>query len=254
MGFRRFCVSIVLLIVLQGGISRSYAAEEIIVSAAASLTNAMTEIGQAFQEERPGIQVIFNFAASGSLVQQMLHGAPVDVFASASRQFMDRAQREGLIQTDSRRNFSQNTLVLAVPACAEITLDDLAGLLHAEIHVIGIGHPDTVPAGRYAKEALEAAAMWETLVPKLVFGNSVRQVLDYLRRGEVDAGLIYATDAIIGGNAVRVVESIESQPPIVYPIALTSDSQKRESAQEFVDFIMGERGQAILKNFGFSVP
>jgi molybdate transport system substrate-binding protein len=101
---------------------------------------------------------------------------------------------------------------------------------------------------------LQSLNLWDAVQSKLVFGNSVRQVLDYLRRGEVDAGLIYATDAVIGGDAVRVVEALETQTPIVYPVAITADTSKKDVAKIFLDFILTERGQTILQEFGFSAP
>lgn len=232
----------------------SYAADEIIVSAAASLTNAMTEIGKAFEEEFPEVHVVFNFASSGSLVQQMLHGAPVDVFASASQKFMNDAQEAELILEESRINFARNALVLAVPSKLESSLSGIEGIIEAGVTCIGIGIPESVPAGRYAKEALQSLNLWNSVQSKLVFGNTVRQILDYLRRGEVDAGLIYATDAVIGGDAVRVVEALETQTPIVYPVAITADTPKKDIAKIFIDFILAERGQTILKEFGFSAP
>jgi molybdate transport system substrate-binding protein len=184
----------------------------------------------------------------------MKHGAPVDVFASASQKFMDDAQRHELIHIASRENFAQNVLVLAVPAKATSSLTDIAGLLQTEIQLIGIGMPESVPAGRYAKEALQAHGLWNQVQPKLVYGNSVRQVLDYLRRGEVDAGLIYATDAVIAGDSVRIVQNVEKQMPIIYPLATTTQSEHPDMAGQFIEFVLQESGQDILQHFGFISP
>ena len=226
-------------------------AEEIIVSAAASLTNAMTEVGKSFHGDHPEVDVIFNFASSGSLLQQMLHGAPVDVFASANQKYMDDAQEKGLVKEESRQDFVRNTLVLAVPADAETVLTVMEDLAGSAVARIALGNPESVPAGRYARESLQAYGLWDSLHDKFVYGNSVRQVLDYLRRGEVDAGLVYSTDAKIGGERVKVALEPGKHKEIIYPIAVIRSSEHVDAAQQFVDFVLSEKGQAIFTEFGF---
>ena len=203
------------------------AAEELTVSAAASLTNAFPEIGQIFEKQHPGSKVIFNFAASGPLLQQIAQGAPVDVFASADQKTMDQAQEKGLIVPASRKNFVSNTLVLIVPQDSKLNLTGPKDLTQPAVKRVGLGNPASVPVGRYAQEALTQAGLWEALQPKLIMGESVRQVLDYVSRGEVDAGFVFATDAAIAKGKVKTVAEVQGHQPIVYPVALVAASQKQ---------------------------
>jgi len=232
----------------------SVEAEELVISAAASLTNALQAVGDHFEIEHPDTRIIFNFAASGALLQQMAHGAPVDVFASANQAFMDRAEEQKLTRSDTRINFANNTLVLAVPANIESPIHGWADLSREGSLNIAIGNPDSVPAGHYARQALDHCGLWETLRDRLIFAVSVRQVLDYLRRGEIDAGLIYNTDLLIAGDAVRRVDTLTTTDPIVYCIAVTYDSAHSMSAQQFIAYLLSAQGQTVLSRFGFERP
>jgi len=230
------------------------AAAELTVSAAASLTNAFTEIAKSYQDAYPGSKVLLNFGSSGSLLQQIARGAPVDVFASADLDTMDRAQKQNLILDDTRRNFSANALVLVVPARSDASVSTAADLANASIARIAVGIPESVPAGRYAKEALELQKLWEPLKDKFVFGQNVRQVLDYVARGEVDAGFVYATDAAIMKNRVRVVGALPTRNPILYPIAVVRGGGNEKVGRSFAAFVLSEQGRQILDKHGFSVP
>jgi len=230
---------------------RTAAKETIIVSAAASLTQAMQAVGKSYGAFQDQTTVAFNFAASGALLQQLAHGAPVDLYISANQAFMDQAEAKGLIIKASRCNFIRNSLVLAAAKHAAGTVKCLNDLTSPAIERIAMGHPNTVPAGRYAREALMGAFLWDAVQPKLVFGNSVRQVLDYLRRGEVDAGLIYATDAHSAGNRIGPAKEVVTQTPVVYCLAITVSSSRKNAAREFVDYILRPEGQKVLAGFGF---
>ncbi len=229
-------------------------AEELTVSAAASLTNAFPEIGQIFEKQHPGSKVIFNFAASGPLLQQIAQGAPVDVFASADEKTMDQAQEKGLIVPASRKNFVSNTLVLIVPKDSKLNLTGPQGLTQPEVKRVAVGNPVSVPVGRYTKETLTQAGLWEVLQPKLIMGESVRQVLDYVSRGEEDAGFVYATDAAIMGGKVKHVATVQGHQPIVYPVALVAASKKQALGKEFIKLIESPEGMAILTKYGFGKP
>ncbi len=229
----------------------SLAAEEIIVSAAASLTNGMTEISHAFEEQNPGIKITCNFASSGSLVQQMDKGAPVDVFASASLEHMDRAEEKGLISSQTKKIFATNQLVLIVPAQSVVPINDVSGLKAGNFKKIAVGHPESVPAGRYAKIFLEENKMWNVLYDRLVYSNSARQVLDYVRRGETDAGFVYNTDVAIAGGKVKAKLVAGKLLNILYPIAVTRMTMHRLSAVRFCEFVNGPAGRKILSEYGF---
>jgi len=229
-------------------------AQELTVSAAASLTNAFPEIGKSFEQQHPGTKVIFNFAASGPLLQQIAQGAPVDVFASADQQTMNQAQEKGLIVPASRKNFVGNTLVLIVPQDSKLTLTGPKDLVLPAVKRVAMGNPVTVPAGRYAQEALTQEGVWEAVQPKLILGESVHQVLDYVSRGEVDAGFVFATDAAIAKGKVKTVAKVQGHQPIVYPVALVAATQQKALAQEFLNFLFAPESVAILSKYGFAKP
>jgi len=230
------------------------AEQELIVSAAASLTNVFGQIGRRFENANPGVKVIFNFAASGPLLQQIEKGAPVDVFASADQKSMDQAMEKNLILPETRKDFVSNKLVLIVPKDSRLPVKGLQDLGLEEVSKVCLGNPETVPAGRYTRELLSNEGLWETLKPKFIYGNSVRQVLDYVGRGEVDAGFVFATDAAIAKDKVRVVVAAEKLKPILYPVAVVATARAKETAQRFVDCVLSEEGREIFSRYGFGRP
>ncbi len=230
------------------------AEQELIVSAAASLTNAFGEIGKKFESANPGTRVVFNFGASGALLQQIDKGAPVDVFASADQKTMDQAAEKGLIISGARKDFVSNELVLILPHGAKTPVKALQDLTAGEIGKIALGNPDTVPAGRYAQEVLTNEGLWEELKPRFIFGESVRQVLDYVSRGEVDAGFVFATDAAVAKDTVSVALEATKHKPITYPIAVVGSTKNRDLATLFVNFVLSGEGREILFSYGFKKP
>jgi molybdate transport system substrate-binding protein len=230
------------------------AQQELLVSAAASLTNSFGEVEKHFEATNPGVKVIFNFGASGALLQQIDKGAPVDVFASADQKTMDQAKEKGLILAETRTDFVSNGLVLIVPKDSKLAIKDVKDLAQAQVARIALGNPEIVPAGRYTQEALTSAGLWESLKPKFIFAENVRQALDYVGRGEVDAGFVFSTDAIIAKDKVQVTATAEGHTPIRYPVAVVAGTKKRELAQRFIDFLLGSEGQRVLSRFGFGKP
>ena len=226
-------------------------AAEMTVSAAASLTNAFTEIKGMFENKHAGLQVNTNYAASNPLLKQIQEGAPVDVFASADQATMDKAVAAKVVEPATRKNFALNDLVLIVPAGSKkpAKLEDLKALKR-----IAIGNPDSVPVGRYTKDSLTNAKLWEAVQPQLIMGNSVRQVLDYVARGEVDAGFVYRTDAKQLADKVDVVMIVEGHDPVSYPIAVVNTGKDAKMGQEFINFVISPEGQAVLAKYGFSKP
>ncbi|MDR2050423.1 MAG: molybdate ABC transporter substrate-binding protein [Deltaproteobacteria bacterium] len=244
----------VFVLILLSCLSATVWAAEITVSAAASLTNAFTEVRAAFEKDNPGIVALTNFASSNALLAQIESGAPVDVFASADQATMNRAEEKKLVFRPSRKNFAGNGLVLIVPAAGGLNPSGAGDLTGVEYDRIAVGNPDSVPAGRYAREVLEGRNIWSALAPKLVYGESVRQVLDYVVRDEVRAGFVYSTDARQAGAQVRVVETLKGKTPVLYPIAVLEASKNKAEAQKFVDFVLSPAGQDILSRYGFSAP
>ena len=235
-------------------VAAASAEQELIVSAAASLTNAFGEIGKKFESANPGTKVVFNFGASGALLQQIDKGAPVDVFASADQETMDQAAKKGLIISGTRKDFVRNELVLVVPLEARTPVKALQDLSASGIGKVALGNPETVPAGRYAQEVLTNEVLWDELKPKFIFGESVRQVLDYVSRGEVDAGFVFATDAAIAKDHVSVALETMKHEPISYPISVVSSTKNKDMAKRFVDFVLSVEGQEILSKYGFKKP
>jgi molybdate transport system substrate-binding protein len=229
-------------------------AADLTVSAAASLSDAFRALGPVFEARNAGIRVAFNFAASDVLLQQIAKGAPVDVLASADQRSMDQAEERKLIVPESRRNFAGNTLVLIAPAGIPLRIDSLADLQQPGIRQLAMGSPGAVPAGRYAQGALEAAGLWPALQPRLVFGQSVRQCLEYVLRGEVQAGFVYATDAALAGGRVKILLTVPTQPVVTYPIARVAASTNPDAGSRFIAFILSEPAQAVLARYGFTKP
>jgi len=247
---RRLVLSLTAAVAI--GASLGAGAQEITISAAASLQNAMRDIGTAYQTAHPGRQVNFNFAASGPLLAQIAQGAPVDVFASADAETMDKAQAQSLIKADTRVNFAANELVLVSPLAQPASIKALADLKRPAITHIAAGTPATVPAGRYAQAALESQGLWTELTPKFVFAENVRQALSYVSRGEAEAGFVYRTDAMVEKDKVRIDLVVPTTKPVVYPIALVAGTKNAAAATDFVKFVTGAPGQAVLGKFGFT--
>ncbi|MQQ99614.1 molybdate ABC transporter substrate-binding protein [Glaciimonas soli] len=246
------------LVVMAGGLlltSMTAAhADDLVVSAASSLTNAFKEIATDFEAKHPKTKVVLNFAASDVLLQQIVKGAPADVFASADQEAMDKAVTEKAIQENSRKNFANNQLVLIVPTDSQQSIKTLQDLNQPAIKRIAYGNPASVPVGRYAKAALENAKLWDAVTAKGIPAQNVRQCLDYVARGEVDAGFVFSTDAAIMKDKVKVALQIPLTTPISYPIAITKDTKQAETAKQFVDYVLSSTGQATLAKYGFLAP
>lgn len=230
---------------------------EITVSAAASLTESFTEIEQEFEAQNPDVDVNINFAGSGSLRMQIEAGAPIGVFASASQKHMNLLEEEQLIDTDTRQDFAENSLVMIVPASVKddetsiTTLDDLTG---ESVTKIAIGDPEVAPVGKYAKGSFEEAGLWDDVSGKLIYAETVKQVLVYVENGEVDAGFVYMTDAMTSDmDEIEIVAEIPTTTSISYPIAVVSSSTEKEASREFVDFVVSDEGKAIFEKYGFTV-
>lgn len=225
-------------------------ADDITVSAAASLTNAFRDIAEAFERAHPEHRVQLNFAGSGALLQQLARGAPVDVFASADQISMDQAEQQELLTADSRRDFVSNSLVLITPTGGE-PIQQLDDLLRPEFERIAVSNPASVPAGRYSRDALDDAQLWAPLQDSIIRTQNVRQSLDYVARNEVDAGFVYATDAALMADRVRVQLQVATPEPIRYPVAITADGAKNPASALFLDFLFTEPGQQALSRYGF---
>ncbi|NCT98189.1 MAG: molybdate ABC transporter substrate-binding protein [Comamonadaceae bacterium] len=239
---------------LAAGLSLAAQAADLTVSAAASLTNAFKDIAPLFEAAHPGTQVQLNFAASGVLLQQIAKGAPADVFASADQETMDQAQAQKLVQPAQRRDFVSNSLVVIVPATSAKAPQAVADLTQPAYARIAIGLPASVPVGRYTKGVLEGANLWGAIEPKMVGATNVRQALDYVQRGEVDAGFVYATDAALMADKVRVALTVPTPKPILYPVASLPAGPNAAMGEKFIEFLFTPPAQAVLARYGFGKP
>jgi molybdate transport system substrate-binding protein len=228
------------------------------VFAAASLTDAMRALGEAWKAKgHPAPR--FSFAASSALARQMEQGAPADIFASADEPWMDYVQQRGLIVDGTRVSPLANALVLIAPAdrpAPKLTLTrdtDLPALLGADGR-IATGDPSNVPVGKYAQAALTWMGQWDRLSPRLARADNVRSALLLVERGEAPLGIVYSTDAAIS-KGVRVVATFpaESHPPITYPFALAKRAEGNAPARDFLAFITGPESAPVYQRFGFAL-
>ncbi|SFI49522.1 molybdate transport system substrate-binding protein [Paenibacillus sp. UNC496MF] len=226
---------------------------ELVVSAAASLTDALTELKPAFEAANDGIALTYNFGASGTLQKQIEQGAPADVFLSASDRNMDALLDQGLVDPAREGGLLGNELVVVVPAgtTGARTLGDLAG---GGVKRLAIGIPESVPAGGYAKEALTNAGLWGKLQPKTVQGKDVRQVLQYVETGNADAGFVYKTDALTSKKAgIAFVVDPGLHAPIRYPGGVLKASKHPAEAAAFYDYLRTRAAADVFAKYGFSV-
>lgn len=229
-------------------------ADDLVVSAASSLTNAFTDIAKAYEASHPGTHVVLNVASSDVLVRQIVNGAPADVFASADQVAMDKAEQQGLLVPGSRSDFAANQLVLIVPVGSAHKPARLRDLAAPAFRRIAWGDPASVPVGRYTRRVLVDAGLDKLLAGKAVLAQNVRQCLDYVSRDEVDAGFVYATDAAIAKGKVTVALRLPSPTPITYPIAQVAHGAHGAQASAFRRFVLAPEGQAILARYGFGKP
>ncbi len=253
--FRKFaCAAIVAAIGFSSVVS-AHAQEEVTVFAAASMKNALDNIGAAWKSEDGG-EATISYAASSALAKQIEAGAPADLFISADLDWMKYLSDKGLIQTESETQLLANRIVLIAPADSEAKVDitkgfDLAGLL-ADGR-LAMGNVDSVPAGKYGKAALESLGVWESVSGKVAQAENVRAALALVATGEAPLGIVYQTDAV-AESKVKVIGVFpeDSHAPIIYPAALTNDA-KGEGAGAFLEFLKGETSKSLFEEQGFTV-
>jgi len=246
---------VVLVLLLLAVVSPAHA-QEVTLSVAISMKDVVEELGRGFMATRPGVTLRYNFGSSGELQKQIEAGAPVDLFISAAQRQMDELEKKGLVAAATRRVFSRNALTVIKPADSRIDIVKPADLLDPRVTKVVVGNPRTVPAGQYAEESLKALGLWDKVQPKLVFSENVRQALDYVARGEVDAGFVYTTDAATRGRQVKEAfrPAEDTYQPVLYPVAVVAASKQSALARAFLDLLMSRDGQGVLGRFGFLPP
>jgi molybdate transport system substrate-binding protein len=249
---RIFALSIVLMAVAAGPAA---AADKVVVFAAASLTDAFQDVAASY-EKKTGVQIVNSFASSSTLARQIENGAPAEIFASADTQWMDYVQTRGLIDSASRKSPIGNALVLVAPSASPPrprAIDshlDWTALLGGRR--LALGDPDHVPAGIYAKQALQHLGAWDALQSHLAPAEDVRAALVYVDRGEAPLGIVYLTDARQDSN-VKIVGVFpeESHSAIVYPFALVKGAPA--PARAYFEFLTGKAALAVFAHYGFTV-
>jgi molybdate transport system substrate-binding protein len=228
-------------------------AAEITVFAAASLTDSLKQIAAAY-EKTSGDKIIFNFAASSTLARQIEEGAPADIFFSADEAKMDRLEKKGLILKETRKSRLSNSLVVIVAADSSLQISSAKDLAGDKVKRIALADPKTVPAGIYAKTYLEKMKLWPAIEPKVVPTDNVRAALAAVESGNVEAGMVYTTDAAVS-KKVKVAYPVPraDSPDISYPMAVVKESKQPEAAKRFIQYLDSEAAAKVFAKFGFIV-
>ena len=251
-GMRKSLSAVAVLFILAWTQSNAWA-EEIIVSAAASLIDVLKEISAGYQSKSKNT-VRFNFGPSSGLARQIEEGAPADIFFSADLPQMEALQKKNLIEPGTQKNLLSNQLVIIVPADSKLAISSPKDLLKAEVKKIALAEPSSVPVGVYSSKYLTDEGLWEQVKPKIVPVQDVRATLASVESGNVEAGFGYKTDAAIS-NKVKIAYEvpIEKGPKITYPVAIVKESKKKDAARDFMNFMLSPASKALFKKFGFVV-
>ncbi len=246
-------IKILFVVVLLSARAVCAWAAEVQVSAAASLADALTEISQTY-EKKSGDKLIFNFAASSLLARQIQEGAPADLFISADEEKMDGLEKKGLILKETRRSLLSNTLVIVTEKDSRLPLASPVDLAGARIKKIALAEPQTVPAGIYAKQYLQSIGVWAQVIDRVVPTENVRAALAAVEEGNVDAGIVYKTDALITQRTKVAYEvPLKEGPKISYPFAVVSRSKEPEAAKRFLKYLASPEGLDFFRKYGFIV-
>ena len=220
------------------------------ISAAASLQEAMVEIETKYKEIEPNVKLEINLGSSGALQQQIEEGAPCDLFISAGEKQMTALADKELLLENTNKTLITNDLVLVAPKGTGIK--NLETLITDDIDKIAIGDPQSVPAGKYAKEVLDNSKLYDKVESKLVLAKDVKEVLSWVQQGSAEAGFVYLSDTV-GADGIKIALTTDedSHSPITYPIAVLKASEKQDKAKSFEDFLLSDDGQSILEKYGF---
>ncbi|PSW05441.1 molybdate ABC transporter substrate-binding protein [Photobacterium lipolyticum] len=253
---KKFVSCVVSAVCLVISVAPTYASEKVTVFAAASLTNAITELAGLYKE-KAGIDATLSFASSSTLARQIAQGAPADIYLSANNKWMDYVSQQQMIEPETRQSLLTNSLVLVAPKSysddkIEVSASwDLSQALQGTR--LAVGDPAHVPAGRYAKESLQTLGLWQQAEPLLARANNVRSALVLVERGEAMLGMVYKTDALISKQVKQVAEiPASSHQPIEYPIAIVN-AMSRPEVKDFYQFLQSEQALAVFTKYGFGV-
>ena len=248
---RKFIATILALMFLTGFVDVART-DEILVAAAASLTDVLKELSAAYQSKSKNT-VNFNFGPSSTLARQIEEGAPADVFFSADLAQMDNLDKKGRLEPGTRKNLLSNQLVIVVPSDSKLAIASPKDLLKPEVKRIALAEPP-VPVGAYSSKYLEAEGLWDKIKPKVVPVQDVRATLASVESGNVEAGFVYKTDAAVSKKVKIVYEvPIDKGPKIVYPVAIVKESKRKDTARDFFNYIQTPASKELFKKYGFVV-
>jgi molybdate transport system substrate-binding protein len=223
------------------------------IAAASDLQSALPVVVERFQKEHPTEDVTLTFGASGQLAEQIRAGAPFDLFLSANRTYVEHLARDGVLQSESVRAYARGTLVLAVNRASGDSIQRLADLAGPRVKRVALANPGFAPYGAAGKQALEQVGLWDSLVPKVVQAESVRQALQFVQSGNAEAGLVGR--AIANVPQVRLIEiDPKLYQPITQSLGIVAGNRRTDRAQAFIQYLTGDEGQKILAEFGFERP
>lgn len=226
---------------------------ELNVFAAASLTEALTEIAELYKAVQPDAALSFNFDSSGTLQRQIESGAVADVFISASKKQMDTLSEGGYLLEGTRKEHLKNKVVLIIPEDSELGLNGFRDVADERVELVALGNSD-VPAGQYAQEIFTALGVWEEVSSKASLGSNVKEVLTQVESGLVDCGVVYATDAATATGVEVVAEApADSHKPVLYPVAVLKASASHDAARDFLDFLETPEAVKVFEALGFTV-
>jgi molybdate transport system substrate-binding protein len=228
-------------------------AQRLTVAIDNSSADAMSALALDFEASHSGVSVRLLAGASGALLEELGHDTTADVLVAADVQTVDLGKQRGLLLPDVRSVFASNALVLVVPVSASLPVQRRSDLARPEVVRIAMGRPASVPAGRHAREAINAQRLWSSLQRKVVIAEDVHEVLDLVARSDAEAGFVYATDAAAAAGRVRVVETLPTTTPIRHAAAVVAGSKNPTLACEFVAYLRSEPARAVLKRLGFGV-
>jgi molybdate transport system substrate-binding protein len=252
---RRFAVAFLLFALLLSLACRNTTAParvELTVAAASDLTPAFEEIGRAF-EAGEKVKVVFVFGSTGMLTRQIENGAPFDLFAAANVSYIDQLEQKGLTIPDTKRIYARGRITLWTTANSPLPIEQIRDLARSDVHRIAIANPDHAPYGQAAREALESAGLWDAVKPKLVYGDNIRQTMQYAETGNVEVAIVALSLSVQSkGRWVLVDEKLHK--PIDQGMAVIKGTKNELAARAFSDFVTGDKGREILKQYGFAFP
>ncbi|MBQ7584221.1 MAG: molybdate ABC transporter substrate-binding protein [Lachnospiraceae bacterium] len=226
--------------------------KELIILAAASLTDVCGELETLYEAAHPDTELTFSFGSSGALQTQIEEGAPADIFFSASTKQMNALDDEGLMDSESITELLENKIVLVIPTGSDKGISAFEDAATDKVGIIGLGDPESVPAGQYAEEVFTSLGILDDVKAKANYGSDVRTVLTWVEAGEVDCGVVYKTDALTTDAVEIVTEAPEgSCKKVIYPIGIVNASENQDASKELLDFFKGEEAGKVFEKHGF---